>query len=81
MSTWGLESSHSVHGDDRRILRIISPPLGKIRPRIEIHITMVRGEIFDVEDVAHGVLVAWDVDLECVVVVVCKHLEGSIIEE
>ena len=30
----------SVHGDDRRMLRIISPPLGKIRPRIEILITM-----------------------------------------
>ena len=60
------------------MLRIISPPLGKIRPRIEILITMVRGEIFDVEDVAHGVLVAWDVDLVCVVVVACKHLEWSI---
>ena len=60
------------------MLRIISPPLGKIRPRIEILITMVRGEIFDVEDVAHGVLVAWDVDLVCVVVVASKHLEGSI---
>ena len=60
------------------MLRIISPPLGKIRPRIKILITMVRGEIFDVEDVAHGVLVAWDVDLVCVVVVACKHLEGSI---
>ena len=47
-------------------------------PWIEILITMVRGEIFDVEDVAHGVLVAWDVDLVCVVVVACKHLEGSI---
>ena len=30
----------SVHGDDRRMLRIISPPLGKIRPRIVILITM-----------------------------------------
>ena len=60
------------------MLRIISPPLGKIRPRIEILITMVRGEIFDVEDVAHGVLVTWDVDLVGVVVVACKHLEGSI---
>ena len=55
-----------------------SPPLGKTRPRIEILITMVRGEILDVEDVAHGVLVAWDVDLVGVVVVACKHLEGSI---
>ena len=60
------------------MLRIISPPLGKIRPRIEILITMVRGEIFDVEDVAQGVLVAWDANLLCIVVVACKHLEGSI---
>ena len=60
------------------MLRIISPPFGKIRPRIEILITMVRGEIFDVEDVAHGVLVVWDVDLVGAVVVACKHLEGSI---
>ena len=60
------------------MLRIISPPLGKIRPRIEILITMVRGEIFDVEDVAHVVLVAREVDLVSVVVVACKHLEGSI---
>ena len=60
------------------MLRIISPPLGKIRPRIEILVTMVRGEIFDVEDVAHGVLVMWDVDLVCVVVVAGKHLEWSI---
>ena len=51
------------------MLRIISPPLGKIRPRIEILITMVREEIFDVEDVAHGELVALDVDLVGVVVV------------
>ena len=40
---------------------------------------MVRGEIFDVEDVAHGVLVAWDVDLLGIVVVAFKHLEGSIL--
>ena len=60
------------------MLRIISPPLGKIHPRIEILIAMVGREIFDVEDVAHGVLVVWDVDLVCVVVVACKHLEGSI---
>ena len=60
------------------MLRIISPPLGKIRPRIEILITMVRGEIFDVEDVAHGVPVAWNVDLVGVVIVACKHLEGSV---
>ena len=40
MSTWGLGSSHSVHGDDRRMLRIIFPPLAKIRPRIENLFTM-----------------------------------------
>ena len=41
MSTWGLERSRSVHGDERGMLRIISPPpLGKIRPRIVILITM-----------------------------------------
>ena len=39
---------------------------------------MVGRDIFDVEDVAHGVLVARDVDLLCIVVVACKHLEGSI---
>ena len=39
---------------------------------------MVRGEIGDVEDVAHVVLVAWEVDLVSVVIVACKHLEGSI---
>ena len=60
------------------MLRIISPPLGKIRPRIEILITMVRGKIFDVEEFAHGVLVAWYVDLVGVVVLACKHLEVSI---
>ena len=60
------------------MLRIISPPLGKIRPRIKIFIAMERREIFDVEDVAHVVLVAWKVDLVSVVVVACKHLEGSI---
>ena len=53
------------------MLRIISPPLGKIRPRIEILNTMVRGEIVGVEDVAHVVLVAWEIDLVSVVVVVC----------
>ena len=60
------------------MLRIISPPLGKIRPRIEIFITMVWRRIFDVEGVAHVVLVAREVDLVSVVVVACKHLEGSI---
>ena len=38
---------------------------------------MVGREIFDVEDVAHGVLVAWNVNL-VVVVLAFKHLEGSI---
>ena len=60
------------------MLRIISPPLGKIRPRIKILITMVGREIFDVEDVTHVVLVTWDVDLVGVVVVAIDHLEGSI---
>ena len=60
------------------MLHIISPPLGKIRPRIEILINMVRGEIFDVEDIAHIVLVAGEVDLVSVVVVSCKHLEGYV---
>ena len=60
------------------MLRIITPPLGKIRPRIEILITMVRGEISDVEDVAHGVLVAREIDLVGIVVVAFKHLERSI---
>ena len=48
-----------------------SPPLGKIRPRIEIFITMVGREILDVEDVAHIVLVAREVDLVSVVVLAC----------
>ena len=60
------------------MVRIFSPPLGKILPRIEIFITMVGREIFDVEDVAHEELVAWNVDLVGIVVVACKHLEGSI---
>ena len=60
------------------MLRIISPTLGNIRPWIEILITMVQGEIIDVEGVAHGVLVAWNVDLVGIVVVEFKHLEGSI---
>ena len=55
-----------------------SPPLGKIRPRIELFITMERREIFDVEDVAHVVFVAREVDHVSVVVVSCEHLEGSI---
>ena len=61
------------------MLRIIAPPLGKIQPRIEILITMVGREILDIEDVAHGVLVMWEVNLVgVVVVVVFKHLERSI---
>ena len=60
------------------MLRIISPPLGKIRPRIEIFITMVGRKIRDIEDIAHIVLVAWDVNLVNVVVVASEHLEGSI---
>ena len=57
------------------MLRIISPPLGKIHPRIKIFITMERREIFDVEDVAHVVLVAREGDLVSIVVVACKHLD------
>ena len=40
MYPWDLEGSRSVHGDERGMLRIISPPLGRIRPRIVILITM-----------------------------------------
>jgi hypothetical protein len=46
-----------------------SSPLGKIRPRIKNLITMEGREILDVEDVAYGVLVSWDVDLVSVAVV------------
>ena len=60
------------------MLCIISPPLGKIHPRIKFFITMEGREIFGVEDVAHVVLVAREVDLVSVVVVSCEHLEGSI---
>ena len=60
------------------MLRIIYPPMGKIRPRIKFFITMEGREIFDVEDVAHVVLVAWEANLVSVVVVLCEHLEGSI---
>ena len=38
---------------------------------------MVGRQIFDVEDVAHGVLVTKNVDLVSIVVVAFKHLEGS----
>ena len=60
------------------MLRIISPPLGKIRPRIKFFITMVGRDVLDIEDVAYVVLLSWEVDLVGVVVVACKHLEGSI---
>ena len=49
----------------------ITPPLGEIRPWIVIFITMVLGQVFDIEDVAYVVLVAWDVNLVSVVVVAC----------
>ena len=54
------------------------PPLGEIRPRIMIFITMVLGQVLDVEDIAYIVLVTWNVDLAGIVVVACEHLEGSI---
>ena len=57
MSSWGLESSQSVHGDDHGMLRIISPPLGKIRPRIENQITMGKRWLRRVEVDVHQVLV------------------------
>ena len=60
------------------MLRIFSPPLGEIHSRIVLFITMVLGQVFDVEDVANVVLVAWDVDLVGVVIVVCDHLEWSV---
>ena len=47
------------------------PPLGEIRPWIMLFITMVLGQVFDVEDVANVVLVTWDVDLIGIVVVAC----------
>ena len=52
--------------------------MGEIRPRIVIFITMVLGQVFDVECVAHIVLVSWDVDLVGVVVVACEYLEWVI---
>ena len=60
------------------MLRIIFPPLGEIRPWIVLFITMVLGQVFDVEDVANVVLVAWDVDLVGSVVVSCDHLEWAV---
>ena len=60
------------------MLHIISPPLAKIRRRIKFFITMEGREIFDVEDVARVVLATWEVDLVCVVIVSCEHLERSI---
>ena len=53
------------------MLRIIFLPLGEIRPRIVLFITMVLGQVFDVEDVTYVLLVTWDVDLVGVVVVAC----------
>ena len=53
------------------MLHVISPPLGKIRPRIEFFITMVGREVLVIEDVAHVVLVAREVDLVSIVVVAC----------
>ena len=50
------------------MLRIISPPLGEICPRIVIFITMVWGQVLDVEDAAYVILVAWDVDLVGVII-------------
>ena len=47
-----MGSSLSVHGDYRRMLRIISRPLGKIRPRIVILITMETV-------VVDGVVIGW----------------------
>ena len=60
------------------MLHIISPPLGKICPQIKFFITMEGREFLDVEDIAHIVLVAGEVDLVSVVVVSCKHLEGYV---
>ena len=60
------------------MLRIISPPLGKIRPRIKFFITMEVREVIDIEDVTHVVLVAREVDLVSIVIVSCEQLEGSI---
>ena len=60
------------------MLHIISPPLGKIRPRIKFFITMEGREVLDIEDITHVVLVAGEVDLVSIVVVACKHLEGSV---
>ena len=48
-----------------------SPPLGEIRPRIVLFITMVLGQVLDIEDVAYVVLVTRDVDLVGVVIVAC----------
>ena len=38
--TWGLMCYEGVHGDERGMLRIISSPFGKIRPRIVNPIAM-----------------------------------------
>ena len=39
---------------------------------------MVGRKILDSEDIAHAVLATGEVDLVSVVVVACKHLEGSV---
>src|SRR3954462_15848088 len=59
------------------MLRIISPPLGKIRPRIKIFITMVRCKVGNVEGVAHRVLVHRDVHRVSVVVDLGEDLERA----
>ena len=54
------------------MLRIISPPhLGEICPRIVIFLTMVWGQVLDVECATYIILVTWDVDLVGVVIVSC----------
>jgi len=60
------------------MLRIISPPLGKILPRIKIFITMVWCEVGDVEGVAHRVLVRRDVHRVGVVVDLGEDLERTV---
>src|ERR1041385_7637496 len=54
------------------------PPLGKIRQRIKVSITMVRREVGDVEGVAHRVLVGGDVHRVGVVVDLGENLEWPV---
>lgn len=54
------------------------PPSGKIRSRIGNVITMVRGQVGDVESITHRVLVEWDVNLVGIIVDPLYHLEGAI---